>query len=457
MTMYKIRKHKFIVLILLFILLYLVSSLYFTRHFFFNTTINGVNVSLKAYNDADDVIRDFVDGYELQLIEREGKSEKITGQDIEMLFNEKTSIFKVCSEQHSFQWIVSLFKKENYYIKDLFVYHNDSLENKINNLRCLNKEMTEPQNVSFQYLNGSYIVMEEIKGDKIIPEKLEKAIQISILSGKKKLDLDKKNCYKNPRYTLTSDKTLETRNLLNKYVSSNITYKIRSEQEIIDGDIIDEWLIIDENLEVNIDEMQVRQYMNELAEKYDTVGKKRMFKTSVGKTIEVEGGLYGWKIDRDEETKDLMKNISLGKVIEKEPVYAQKALSEGDDEIGGTYVEINITRQYLWFYKKGKLIAQGPIVTGNPNEGNATATGIYMLNYKQKGATLMGPGYKVKVNYWMPFFGNIGIHDAGWRYSFGGEIYETNGTHGCVNVQLYLAKTIFENIESGIPIICYKE
>jgi vancomycin resistance protein YoaR len=455
--MKKTGKYKFIILILLFILLYLISSLYFTRHFFFNTTINGVNVSLKTCDDAENIIRNFVDEYELQLIEREGKSEKITGQDIEMLFNEKTSIFKVCSEQHSFQWIVSLFKKENYYIKDLFVYHNNSLENKINNLQCLNKEMTEPQNASFQYLNGSYVVVEEVKGDKIIPEKLEKAIQISILNGKKKLDLDKKHCYENPRYTLTSDKTLKTRDLLNKYVSSNITYRIRSEREIIDGDIIDEWLIIDENLEVNIDEIQVRQYMNELAEKYDTIGKKRRFKTSIGKTIEVEGGLYGWKIDRDAETKDLMKNISLGKVIEKEPVYAQKALSEGDDEIGNTYVEINITRQYLWFYKNDKLIAQGPIVTGNPNERNATATGIYMLNYKQKGATLMGPGYKVKVNYWMPFFGNIGIHDAGWRYSFGGEIYKTNGTHGCVNVQLYLAKIIFENIESGIPIICYKE
>ena len=57
----------------------------------------------------------------------------------------------------------------------------------------------------------------------------------------------------------------------------------------------------------------------------------------------------------------------------------------------------------------------------------------------------------------MPFNGNIGIHDASWRNSFGGNIYKSNGTHGCVNTPQYLAKTIYEEIESGVPIICYEE
>jgi len=120
-------------------------------------------------------------------------------------------------------------------------------------------------------------------------------------------------------------------------------------------------------------------------------------------------------------------------------------------------VEINITRQYLWYYKGGKLIAQGHIVSGNPNRGNATSLGVYMLNYKETDTTIRGPGYEADVTYWMPFNGNIGIHDADWRYSFGGNIYKRNGTHGCVNVPLYLAKRIYENIEEGTPVICYEE
>jgi lipoprotein-anchoring transpeptidase ErfK/SrfK len=97
------------------------------------------------------------------------------------------------------------------------------------------------------------------------------------------------------------------------------------------------------------------------------------------------------------------------------------------------------------------------VVTGNPNRGNATEVGIYMLNYKQYGSTLRGHNYEADVTYWMPFNGNVGIHDASWRHSFGGNIYKSNGTHGCVNAPLYLAKKIFENIESGTPVICYEE
>ena len=72
-------------------------------------------------------------------------------------------------------------------------------------------------------------------------------------------------------------------------------------------------------------------------------------------------------------------------------------------------------------------------------------------------SVLRGSNYRAEVSYWMPFNGNIGLHDASWRHSFGGSIYKTNGTHGCVNAPLSLAKRIFENIEDGTAIICYEE
>ena len=55
----------------------------------------------------------------------------------------------------------------------------------------------------------------------------------------------------------------------------------------------------------------------------------------------------------------------------------------------------------------------------------------------------------------MPFNGGIGIHDATWRSSFGGNIYVAGGSHGCVNAPYSLANTIFNNIDSGTPVVCY--
>ncbi|WP_315074026.1 L,D-transpeptidase family protein [uncultured Clostridium sp.] len=448
---------KIIILISSMVLIYLLISLYFVNHYFFNTVINGVNVSLKAHEDVSDIIKNYIENYKLQLIERDGETEEILGQDIGLQYNEKNDISKINKLQSSYKWISSLLKEQYYYEDDLFFYNKDNLENKINQLNCLNKEIIEPQNVSFKYSSGLYEVVKEVYGNKIYKDKLNEVIKISISQGKTKLNLDENLCYENPEYTTTSNKTMEAINLLNKYTSTKITYIFGNKSEVLDGSIINGWLGVDDNLDVEINEKAVNEYLKNLSKKYDTVGITRKFKASINKIVEVKGGFYGWKINCVSETKALLENIKHGDILQKEPIYTQKALYRDEDDIGKTYVEINLTRQHLWFYKEGKLITQGDIVTGNPNRGNPTKLGVYMLNYKEKGSTLNGENYETKVSYWMPFNGNIGIHDASWRYSFGGDIYKSNGSHGCVNAPLYLAKKVFENIEAGTPIICYEE
>ena len=437
--------------------IYLLISLYFASHYFFNTEINGVNVSLKAHEDVNNEIKSYIKDYKLKLIERDGETEEILGQDIGLQYNEKNSIPKINKIQSSYKWISSLLKEQDYYEEDLFLYNKDELENKINELNCLNKEIIEPQNVIFVYSNGSYEVVKEVDGNKIYTDNLKESINMGISKGKTNLNLDENSCYENPKYTIDSNKTMETKNLLNKYVGTKINYTFGNNNEILDGDIINQWLSVDDNLEVVINKKAVNSYLNELSKKYDTVGIPREFKASTNKIVEVKGGFYGWKINCVSETKALLENIEGGEVLQKEPIYTQKALYRDEDDIGNTYIEINITRQHLWFYKNGKLITQGDVVTGNPSVGNSTKLGVYMINYKEKGSTLNGPGYESQVSYWMPFNGNIGIHDASWRYSFGGNIYKNNGSHGCINAPLYLAKKIFDNIEPGTPVICYEE
>lgn len=439
------------------VLVYLLISLYFTNHFFLRTVINGVNVSLKAHDDVDTVMESHLKNYVLSIVERDGETEEIMGPDIGLKYKEENNITEIFSLQKSLKWFVSVFSPQAYYVRTLFVYNNKELENKIKDLHCLNRSIIEPRNVSFRYGGGSYEVEQEVYGNKIIEDRLEKAVRISILKGETKLDLNEAQCYENPRYTLGSFKTLKTLEQLNTHVSANITYKFGDAEEKLEKSIINNWLSVDENLDVVLNKAEAVKYVKALGKKYDTVGAARKFKTSIGKVIEVKGGLYGWKINQIAEANALLHEISQGAVIEKEPVYSQKAASRGENEIGNTYVEINLTRQHLWFYKNGKLITHGPVVTGNPGRGNATVVGTYMLNYKQKGATLSGQNYSVGVSYWMPFYGNIGVHDAKWRYSFGGQIYKRNGTHGCVNAPFYLAKTIFENLDDGTPFVCYEE
>ncbi len=448
---------RIVIIISLVTLTYLLLSLYFINHYFFNTIINGINVSLKSHKAAKFSIINSLNDYKLELIDCSGNMEVIYGQEIGVQYNDNNRMSKIFSLQNSLLWAKSTIQPRRYNVRDLIIYNNQKLNQKIKDLKLLNQAMTEPRDVSFRYRNGTYVIVKEEHGNKIVEEKLTEAIKTHIQQGRYKLDLVSMLCYEQPKYTAASLKTPQTHEVLKQYISTNITYLFGDDKVVLDGRIINRWLRVDDNLEVKINETAIMLYVKGLCAKYDTIGTTRQIKTSTGKIVEVTGGLYGWKIDQKAEIDAIKQSIHKGESTTREPIYEQRAVFHGDNEIGDTYVEINITKQYLWYYKKGKLLAQGPVVTGNPNRGNATVLGIYMLNYKQKDTIISGPGYEAKVTYWMPFFGNIGLHDASWRYSFGGEIYKRRGSHGCVNAPVPLAKRIFENIDEGTPIICYEE
>lgn len=117
-------------------------------------------------------------------------------------------------------------------------------------------------------------------------------------------------------------------------------------------------------------------------------------------------------------------------------------------------MEVDIKNQKAYYYKNGKQLIATDIVTGNAARGMNTPTGVYRLLNKVRDTYLTGANYSSHVDYWMPFIGNsIGLHDADWRYSFGGSIYKTSGSHGCVNMPKSAAKQFFEQVSVGTPVI----
>ncbi len=205
-----------------------------------------------------------------------------------------------------------------------------------------------------------------------------------------------------------------------------------------------------------ISDEAVTDYVQTLATKYNTAYRAKSLKTSYGPTVVINRGHYGWKIDQAAEKKKLMEILKAGESVTREPEYSQKAASHGANDYGDTYVEMNLTAQHLFFYKDGKLLVESDFVSGNVSKGWTTPPGAFPITYKERNATLDGEGYSTPVSYWMPFNGGIGMHDASWRSSFGGTIYKTNGSHGCINLPPAVAKTIYENISQGDPVLCYE-
>jgi lipoprotein-anchoring transpeptidase ErfK/SrfK len=438
------------------LVIYFSLSIYFTNRFYFGSTVSCISVSGETVEEVDEQMPAKFEGYTLELTEKGKNKEQIKGTDIGLKYNSDGKIQKLKDSQNSFKWIIALFNKENSKTAEVVTYDDDLLKECINNLSCFDSNnIIEPQNPGFQYTDNGYEIVSEVYGNKVNKDALYDSIKKAIINGETIVDLESTKCYEEPQYNLNSKEVLDTKDKLNKYVSSKITYSFGDKTEVLDGSIINNWLKVNDNLEITFDENKIRDYVNKLSNNYNTAGKARDFTTSLGINIKIGGGDYGWIIDKEGEVQDLISTIKDGQTINKEPVYKQTAISHDNNDIGNTYVEVNMTKQHLWFYKNGALVVDGDVVTGNVSNNTSTPTGVYKLKYKERNATLKGEGYSTPVSFWMPFNGGVGMHDATWRAVFGGNIYRTNGSHGCVNEPYGLANTIFNNIDEGCPVICY--
>lgn len=109
---------------------------------------------------------------------------------------------------------------------------------------------------------------------------------------------------------------------------------------------------------------------------------------------------------------------------------------------------VDIEKQTVRMIKDGRVYIYSRVVTGLEGTYD-TPKGLYTIRSMERNATLKGADYSTKVKYWMPFYKGYGFHDASWRSNFGGSIFRTNGSHGCVNMPEHIAKTMYENAYVG--------
>lgn len=196
-----------------------------------------------------------------------------------------------------------------------------------------------------------------------------------------------------------------------------------------------------------------------LQKKYPVTNVTNAFLSTRGDLIALSGGSAAtYYFDLNTELQYLYSALT-GNVTEVHKPSYGGAVQQAPgvvNNFGGTYVEVDLTTQNLYYYVGGQAVVATPIVTGNISRGHGTPTGVFSVRNKQTSTYLIGKDYRSYVNYWCPIIGNsIGIHDATWRGSFGGNIYKTNGSHGCINLPLAAMTQLFPILNVGTPVVVF--
>ncbi|MGN0438999.1 MAG: L,D-transpeptidase family protein [Lachnospiraceae bacterium] len=488
----KPKKKKWPVVVLcvtlfLFLAVYFTGFWYFSSNFYPDVAINGNNVSNMDEVTAKNTLDNFYSAYALTLHTVDNKDVTIQGKDIDMVITLKENVSRCFNEQKPYLWFVEIFNHQDFQIEADATWNQEKLDDIYKNMDILiSEDIVDPVDAYIGLDGNHYAIIDEVMGNRLDEEIFKKKVTEKLQLIYPTMDLKEEDCYCKPVVYKDSQPLVDELNKLGDFVNSVITLKLDDLEIEPSMDLLNEVLDL-QGSNATVSETKVKNYVKKLADQYDTLGTKRNFKTSWGNQyVQIEGKTIGYVMDQEKTAQALLNALNQKKPATVEALFVQKGISlVGENDIGDTYIECNLTKQKVVAYKNGRKLAESDCVSGCISQGHGTCLGMYVIQGKQSPSVLRGdleprtttvvafdeagnpyettqttmvPSYESHVTYWMPFNGGYGLHDAdGWRSSYGGEIFLYSGSHGCVNLPRSFAKTLYENFDIGTPVLVYYE
>ena len=447
---------------------YYYGMTYSETHFLENTYINGMEVSNMTAPEVEKILYQNTDEYELKITYRDGQEETITGEQIGLKVKPDGSVDRILQSQDHKKWYMCFFRRTDGEVELKTTYDPNRLKEAVDALPELQKERQvapsdayiELQGTKFNIIpevEGNYIEIELVK--KVIYEAVQKRISDVVVT-------EIEGSYREPSVRATDKDIVEKCDGYNHMLAGSITWELpNGETMTVDKEKTVNWLSQDEDgnyyRDEDLWEENIAFWVDELARNVNTVGKDWSFDATGVGNITVSGGDYGYSVNKVDERDEVWDLLWDGETEEREPYFYTTQYNHGSG-IGGTYIEANLSEQHVWIYVDGALVCDTPCVSGNVNNGHGTPTGVYQILYKDTDTDLKGQqlangqySYISHVDYWMPFYGGCGFHDASWRSSFGGNIYKYDGSHGCINLPPSIAPKFYSYVRTGMPVVVF--
>ena len=450
------------------------GRLYYNNKFLADTFINGVDVSGKTYEQAVKALKADKIPETFTVTAIDGNKFELSPKDFGYKRNAASEIKKLFDKVDHGTWFSGYSGRTDLVYTDEATYDEALLDEMLSAQKW---GSTASADASLELTDDGYVVNKEVQGNVVTDmSKLEEAVVGALGKGEFEVTLDENTgCYDVP--SVTSDTFKDQCDALNKVFNISITYDFDYTKETITGKKLLSLIEMDDVGNYIVDRDAVEAYVEELAEKYDTYKTKRKFKSTLQGEVTVDpgdDGLYGWWIYQDATVEQLVGLLEDGQNVESiDPIYFSdgpfeytgvESARSANDDIGKTYIEIDLTNQQMWYYKDGKEEYTCYIVSGQTTSlARTTLEGVYKLwsketNKRMKDRNSDGEEWDTTCNYWNNVsLCGIGMHDSTWRGAFGGTIYQWNGSHGCINMPYDGAQYVYENVELGTPVVMFYE
>jgi len=435
-------------------------------------SINGVDASGKTVDEVEALLKEKTESeYTLDLQFRNEVQETLAASDIGFEYQSAGKAEKLLRAQNPYDWLSGhMGTKRNYMVDTSFTYDKDALKKSLLALPEADPKNGEEPKDAYLVLGSDdrFYIEPDTQGSIIEPEGLLAAVEAGLDAGADEIDIAAApEAYKTAAITLDDKNLNKRKDDLNAFLNVKATYHMTDgPDEVLDGHELKNWIkstTVGGKTQYALDPVYIRvkadEYIASLAAKDDTELNSIAFESTKLGTVQLPTNEFGHKLDQEKMSEELYKNLMARKSFTSDPEYSMNVMPDIGPE--GTYVEVDIPNQHVYYYVKGKLAWESDCVSGTEqNAGRRTPTGVYSLYYKQLNRTLHGPpradgtpSYSSFVNYWMAFYKGYGLHDASWRSEYGGSIFQYSGSHGCVNLPKKKAAELYDMLDVGTTVL----
>lgn len=424
-----------------------------------NTYIGDLNVSRLTADEVNQKLNKTYNNlsFTLLLNNQEWQSIKKTEFGLHTDFSEELT--QLLDEQNPWSWGGRMVSGKETLDLGEAAFDEKQLEERYAQLEAdltkWNQTLTPTKDATLTRGKDGFSITPEVQGETIDVAKALTAAKEQLLSGNSTLELNE--FVKKPSVTADDPALKEELAQITRIATVEATYVINGVSFQIPSELIEDWIIYQKG-DVTLDREKVYQYVTQLGADYNTSTNPSNFNSTLRGEVSVPAGSLSWTIAPDSETDALMADILAGEAFSRSPI-AQGSANAGSPLFGATYIEVDMVNQHMWYYKDGKVMLETDIVTGKPT--TLTPAGVFYVWNKARDEVLRGVNddgskYASPVDYWLPIdWTGVGIHDSDWQPAYGGELWKTVGSHGCINTPPGVMKELYEMVEVGTPVLVF--
>ena len=452
------------------VLAYLIGVFVFNGRFYPNTTIGGQDISMMNMGDAAAVVEKIGSDYSVK-VEGEGLNFSISSKEMGIDIDGEKVVSNAHASLSSWGWPVHMLGGNDLTDSLAAEYNANGIKQIVDEkVGAVNVDAKDPVNAAVAYNDeaNTFEVSSEEVGTKLDAAKVLESVDEAVIEMAPKAQITADDLMQ-PTVFKDDERLAKAAEEANGYIGAKLDLKMGDyDAGTVDADQISGWVTFDDDYAVSFDEEAMNEWLKKLGNSLDTIGSSRTYTRPDGKEVTVEGGTYGWEIDSEALASAVRDEIKAGTQGNVDvPVIASGVYYDAKNGVDwADYIDVDLAEQHArYITESGDVSWESDVVTGTPDGEHDTPTGVWTLFSMESPATLKGdiqvatgqPEYETKVQYWMPFtYSGCGLHDATWQPAFGGDLYAQGyGSHGCVNLPLDAAESLFNKASVGIPVIVH--